>query len=153
MDGALRDRLREIARRRVDERAVDPVVDAAWARVAEGKDRRMGSALLALRGAIVDHYRRLREDPAREQALLRDPAPLPIEALRPEELSARMQAALTRLDAEIPNASRLLRQLRAAGDPERLARDLELDLGALSRRLARARARLEELLLAEGVRP
>lgn len=104
--------------------------------------------------ACTDHYRRERkrrgdlslDDP--DLAPIRDAAPSPEEIVIQREEEAILRKAL----AELPEQHRVILILREMDglDYQEIAQVLELQVGTVKSRLARARRALREKLLAEG---
>jgi len=104
--------------------------------------------------ACTDHYRREKkrrgdlslDDP--DLAPLRDTAPSPEEILLQREEQAILRKAL----AELPEQHRVILVLREMDglDYKEIAQVLDLEMGTVKSRLARARRALREKLLAEG---
>ncbi|MBQ2925770.1 MAG: sigma-70 family RNA polymerase sigma factor [Ruminiclostridium sp.] len=104
--------------------------------------------------ACTDHYRREKkrrgdlslDDP--DLAPLRDTAPSPEEILLQREEQAILRKAL----AELPEQHRVILVLREMDglDYKEIAQVLDLEMGTVKSRLARARRALRDKLLAEG---
>ncbi len=104
--------------------------------------------------ACTDHYRREKkrrgdlslDDP--DLAPLRDTAPSPEEILLQREEQAILRKAL----AELPEQHRVILILREMDglDYKEIAQVLEIEMGTVKSRLARARRALRDKLLAEG---
>lgn len=104
--------------------------------------------------ACTDHYRRERkrrgdlslDDP--DLAPIRDAAPSPEEIVIQREEEAILRKAL----AELPEQHRVILILREMDglDYQEIAQVLDLEMGTVKSRLARARRALREKLLAEG---
>lgn len=104
--------------------------------------------------ACTDHYRQ--EKKRRGDLSLDDPdlAPIPDTAPSPEEIVIRReeQAILRKALAELPEQHRIILILRELDglDYKELAQVLDIEVGTVKSRLARARRALRDKLLTEG---
>jgi DNA-binding phage protein len=147
--GLLRQRLLEIARRRVPEDRATTMVEEA---IESAMDASVRSHLDALRGAIEREFELRFLDESEKDRLRRDPAPDPLESLTPDEVAERFAEALEKLDTDTPNCPRHLRGVTQRGLSKVASTD-RIAVDALARRLRRCRHRLESILLAQGTRP
>ena len=107
--------------------------------------------------AAIDYLRRQGRQRALEGASLddeatfsepQDPSPTPHQAAEQGELREHLQAGLLALSAEHRQVL-LLRELQGLSYEE-IGRELDLDLGTVKSRIARAREKLRKILLASG---
>jgi DNA-directed RNA polymerase specialized sigma24 family protein len=166
---ALRARFLEIARGRVEEEAVEDVVQDALAIV-----HRKGAVLLdagelpplpwcfrVLRNVIGNHYQRAQTrarasnpgsaEHARVVELFTGrPAPTPLEALERRELTRVLEEAIDELAARDAECGRLLREMLGRGEGGGAASCGPSSAGYV--RAFRCRRKLREILLRRGVR-
>ncbi|MBX3463869.1 MAG: sigma-70 family RNA polymerase sigma factor [Planctomycetes bacterium] len=158
------DELRAIARRRMGGERPEHTLQAtalvheAWLRLVPGegmawRDRRhfFGAAAEAMRRVLVDHARRVRSDKrGGDQQRLS----ITLDGLAREDdpdLLLALDEALTALAAEDPRAAEVARLRFFAGlSVDEVGRLLELAPRTAARDWAYARARLTQLLAAEG---
>lgn len=147
----LRQRLVEIAQRRVAEELVEPVVREALGESPQNLSLR--EALRALRHAIAESYL-APENPDRPKLANWDPttAPIPAEALDRSELGRGCERALRSLSEDSPAAVGYLRQLAAGATADEVAARVKVSREVLYQRLFRGRTQLDRILVAGGVR-
>jgi hypothetical protein len=147
----LRQRLVEIAQRRVPALAVEAVVRTALSASGEDATLTLRQALLALREAVRKYYSSLPSS-ATLSAWDSTSAPLPAESLEAEDLGRACAAALRELEEDSPAASRYLRQLSAGASSDEVAGRVKISREILYQRLFRGRNELDRLLVVMGVR-
>lgn len=147
----LRERLLEIARRRVPEAAVEEIVGGALAAVEVSENEpALRRALAALRSSICTYYESLETQEL--SGLVAGDAPLVTESLSETELATACQRALRQLEEDSPAAAGYLRQLAAGASAEQVAQRVKISREILYQRLFRGREQLDRILVALGVR-
>jgi RNA polymerase sigma factor (sigma-70 family) len=161
---ALRQRLQDVAGRRVEVDALEDVVQDTLRVVLErihagdgpGSRPSLAWCFQTLRNVIGDHYRRSRRTRGRRADLAEGvdiPAgdPDPIEAFGAAEIVEVVEQALEAMAARDGGCARYLRQLGAGIRPAELARAERVSEAVLYRRVYRCRQKLRALLLERGV--
>lgn len=159
----LRDRMVAIARRRVPEDAVEDVVQDALKVIADRGPARAAQdgnptpplawCFQVLRNVIGTWYGARRDTTDVDDVTLADTRPDPLESLDRAQRAQHVRRAMDALAANSADCARWLWAMADGRKPAALASDEGIETAAFYRRVYRCRRKLEELLLAEGVRP
>lgn len=159
----LRERLMEIARRRVPEDAVEDLVQDALRIVLErgiplareqGHDRpSLKWCFMTLRNVIGNWYQKRRDHADADGLTLAAPGPDPLAALHREEEARRVRQAVGELREQAPDCASWLWQVAEGRRPAALAEQAGIEAAAFYRRLYRCRKKLELILRERGLCP
>jgi RNA polymerase sigma factor (sigma-70 family) len=161
---ALRTRMVELARRRVQPDDVEDVVQTAMRVVIEKGLQRtereveglppIAWCLQVLRNTIGNHYKRQRTQKKWvDSAVEADRVSIPIEAMSSAEKLETIEGALAKMMQEDPQCGSYLQRTLDGSSAREIAAEDGLDADAFYKRLYRCRRKLREWLRERGVLP